>query len=163
MIDHPLLLLLRITQSMEASRLEVKLKHKLRKSAAAAAAGRDADDEAGNQQYQPAQLERHQHKRKRLGQLGGKVRALWGCCQWPGQHTTCGCPLSAQQSCALLPRLLHLVVSRGGREGPGIYSRSSGKARTATQTKGAASCGGCSSSGCRAQQRLQGSSRRARC
>lgn len=80
---------------MEASGLEGKLKHKLRKSAAAAAGG-DADDEAGNQQYQPAQLERHQHKRKRLGQLGGKVRAPCGAAVVSGQastHNVWGCPL----------------------------------------------------------------------
>jgi hypothetical protein len=71
-------------QSMEASGLEMKLKHKLRKSAAA------ADEEAGVQQYQPAQLERHQHKRKRPEQLGSKVRALCRCAGCGhGQHTPC--------------------------------------------------------------------------
>jgi hypothetical protein len=43
---------------METSGVELKLKHKLRKSAGA--------DEG--EQYQPAQLERHQHKRKKLEQ-----------------------------------------------------------------------------------------------
>lgn len=57
-----------VLQSMEASGLEMKLKHKLRKSAGA---------DGGGEQYQPAQLERHQHKRRKLEQQqaqGGKVR-----------------------------------------------------------------------------------------
>lgn len=52
-------------QSMEASGLELKLKHKLRKSAGA--------DEG--EQYQPAQLERHQPKRKKLEQQQVRVGA----------------------------------------------------------------------------------------
>lgn len=69
-----------VLQSMEASGLEMKLKHKLRKSAG-------ADD--GGEQHQPAQLERHQHKRRKLEQQqpqGGKVRrevGLAGLHAWP--------------------------------------------------------------------------------
>lgn len=44
-----------LRQSMEASGLELKLKHTLRKST-----GADAGE-----QYQPAQLDRHTHKRRR--------------------------------------------------------------------------------------------------
>jgi hypothetical protein len=54
-------------QSMEASGLELKLKHKIRKSAEA----------NGQEQYQPAVLDRHQHKRrKQETQQLVKVRAI---------------------------------------------------------------------------------------
>lgn len=56
-------------QSMEASGLELKLKHKIRKSAEA----------NGVEEYQPAVLDKHQHKRRKQEQQQlVKVRAVGG-------------------------------------------------------------------------------------
>jgi hypothetical protein len=58
-------------QSMEASGLELKLKHKIKKSA----------ETNGVEQYQPAMLDKHQPKRRKQEQQQlVKVRATGGDC-----------------------------------------------------------------------------------
>lgn len=113
---------------MEASGLELRLKHKLRKSA-------DADGD--EQQYQPAQLLRHQHKRAKHEEQQHSASKVCGSglvvqAGVPKLHAHGHWPPPLAGSCWRMPNMLgratagHAVmgrgtgVMRGGEGAPGM-------------------------------------------